>query len=276
MQVNNDTIEVKSALWQKLLILSISLLICGTGVVAWLVPFSPVLRTNSRTGLVTPISPTESVLTILMGTGLFTFGFSLAWAVFKYSIRANSEGIRQTNGFFSQSVRWSDVARYYLELNRRYYSERRCHIEPVMLDAEGKIIFQGFAHIFVSTTKIIQKRRELWQFVESQLAGKKSEPDPESDPKVLAQQSMNIDWSKKSPMWKIGRIFALVLYALFWLSLAMVPAYYIAVNDLKVSTPWGYLPTMTMFLGPLLFPLIQLEIRKRKIAKEFKARDMTK
>ena len=67
----------------------------------------------------------------------------------------------------------------------------------------------AFAHILVSTQKILEQRRELWRFVEAQLEGKKIEapaPTPKVTAKTLAVKSLEVDWSKKSLRWKIARV----------------------------------------------------------------------
>lgn len=275
--MNNSYREIKSALWQKLFIFPISLLICGSGVVTCLAPFVPVLHTNPQTGQVDALNTTEIIMAVVIGVFMSIFGFAVFWAVIKYSIRADTEGIRQTNGFFTQYVRWSDVAHYYREPNRRYHNERRLHVEPVMLNSESVIIFRGFAHILVSTRKIIEQRRELWQFVETQLEGKKIDaPSADLDPEVLASRSLEVNWSEKSTLWKVGRLLALACYGLFWLSVSLLPMYYIVTNNLTVPKPWGSFIALPMFLGPLLPHLIWLHFKKRKIAKELKMRDVAK
>lgn len=267
-------LEVKSAFWQKLFILPISLLFCGMGVASCLVPFVPALHTNSRTGQVNPLTALDVVMAPALGLLMFAGGFCLWWTVIKYSICADNEGITQTNGFFSQSVRWADVASYYMEPNRRFHSESRLHVEPVLLDANGKIIFRGFAHLLVSTRKIVAQRRELWQFVEAQLNGKKVDaPSRELTPEIIAARSLEVNWKEKSLLWKLARITALILYGVFWFSLSMVPIYYVVSRDISAPKPWGVLLLLPMFFGPLLPHIIWLQFKKRRIAKELKMQE---
>lgn len=209
----------------------------------------------------------------MLGVIFCAIGFGLWWPVMKYSIRADCDGISQTNGLFHQSVRWSEVACYYMEPNQRYYGERRLHIEPVMFSADGAIIFRGFAHLLVSTRKIIEQRRALWQFVEAQLVDKKIEaPAAGLDATAIAWKSLEVNWSEKRLTWKIARIVGLVCYALFSLAASMLPLYYIVSRNLTISKPWGLLITLPMFFGPLLPHMIWVQIKKRKIAKEMKQR----
>ena len=263
--MDKSFVEAKSATWQKVFISLISLPLVGVGVACWLSPFVPVFQ-----------GPQPSLLeALVLGSFFVVGGFGVWWPVMKYSIRADNEGITQTNGFFRQSVRWIDVTCYYMEPNRRFHKERWLHIEPVMFNKDGAIIFRGFAHILVSTRKIIEQRRELWQFVEAQLEGKKIEvPSPNLDPEVLARRTLEVNWSKKTVLWKIGRVVGLVCYALFWLAVSMAPIYYVLVNNITLPKPWGAFMVLPMFLGPLLPHIIWLKVKKRKIAKELKMRVM--
>lgn len=262
--------EVKSALWQKLFMLPISLLFCGVGVACMVTPFVPSLSTP-RGSPVIPSGPADFVLAALLGLFMLAFGFGLWWPVVKYSIRADEEGIIQTNGFFQQSVRWTEVATYYMANNPRHHKERRLHVEPVMLNAEGIVVFQGFAHLLVSTRKILEQRRELWRFVEAQLEGKKVEPPaPKVTAKTLAVKSLEVDWSKKSLRWKIVRFLSLTLYALFWLSLSLGPSYYFGVVRNEKIPGWAALMMFVLMWGPLLPHLIWIQWKRRQIAKTMK------
>ena len=185
----------------------------------------------------------------------------------RYSIRADCEGIAQFNGFFRQSVSWSQVESYYLDFNPRFHAERRYHIEPILLNARGEIVFQGFAHVLKSTNKIIEQRRELWRFVEAQLEGKRVETPVKIDPRMMAIRSFDFDWSKKSWGWKIARIGAAFCYVLIGMSVALFPLYYVVNNNIRFG---GYevLLAMLVFFVPLIPHLIWIEIRKRKIKRE--------
>lgn len=269
--------EIRSALWQKLFILPIAFLFGACGLGALVVPFVPAMHTTVRSGRVMPVSPPEIVLCLVMGIGFLMSGYLLLRAVFSYSIRADEEGIYQTNGLFRQSVRWNEVAAYYEEPNRRYYKERRMHIEPVLLNADGDIIFQSYAHLLVSTRPIIEQRRALWSYVESQLAGKEiEEPKIELDPQVLAARELATKWPAKSTAAKIVRIFALVLYICFWFGLGAVPLYYSLAHHIEIPELWGFVLLVIMFCGPLLPHVIWLEWRKRQIARQLKAKGLVK
>jgi len=213
---------------------------------------------------------------VVMGAYLVGGGFGICWPVMRYSIRADHAGISQTNGFFRQSVRWSDVAAYYVQPNTRYYKERQLHLEPVMLNAQGAIVFHGFAHLLVSTKNIIQQRRELWQFVETQLKGKRIEaPAPTLDLTALAWKSLKVNWSDKTLWWKMARVVGLISYALFWLGLTMIPVYYMVTHNITIAKPWGSFLILPMCIGPFLPHIIWLSIKKRKIAKELEGHERT-
>jgi hypothetical protein len=261
--------EIKSALWQKLFMLPISLLFCAVGIAAFVSPFVPAMHTTSRTGQVIPPTISDLIIAPVLGLFMLALGGSLWWAVVKYSIRADNEGITQTNGFFRQSVRWADVAAYYVATNPRHHKEQRLHVEPIMLSAEGKIVFQGFAHLLVSTQKTLEQRRQLWRFVEAQLKGKKvhpPSPTPKATARTLAIKSLEVDWAKKSSWWKVARILALLLYGLFWTGILMGPIYYMVVHNIKPPR-WTLILLAPMFYAPLLPHLMWLKWKERQIAK---------
>jgi len=246
--MNDSCVEIKSALWQKIFITLLVLPFEAFGVV---------------TCFQTPLHAGEIAILFCWFLGWF----APWWAVMRYSLRADQISINQTNGFFHQSIRWSDVAAYYEEPNRRYHRQRWQHVEPVMLDVKGKIIFQGFAHILVTSQKDIERRREFWQFVKEQLQDKPlKEPPPDLD--KLARESMEADWAEKSLRWKIGRIFTLGIYILFWLCLGMGPIYYLVANSISVPIYVGNLLAFITFGGPALHAVNLIKLRKRKIAEE--------
>jgi len=267
--MDKEFAEIKSALWQKIFASVVTLPFFGIGLLGWAALFVPSLRAG-----VPLLEPP------ILGSLLLALGFGFWWPIMRYSIRADKQGIYQTNGFFHQSVQWSDVAAYYVQVNDRYHKERRFHVEPILLDAQGKIIFRGFAHILVSTRKIIERRRELWDFVAEQLEGKQSEPpSPESNPETLAIRSLEVDWKKKTWRWKIARAVLLLLYAAFWLAIGQYPAYYVVTRSTGIAQPLIYLlliwATFSMSLGPLLPYIIRMHFKKRKIAREMKRQSPT-
>lgn len=257
IQINKSTflmdkyfVEIKSALWQKIFITLLVFPLEAFGIAAF---FQRPLRVGE----------------IAMLLCWFLGWFAPWWAVMRYSIRTDQTGISQTNGFFRQSIRWDDVVAYYVEPNRRYYGQSKQYVEPVMLDAQRKIIFQGFAPILVSTQKEIEHRREFWRFVEDQLQDKHHQ-EPPPDLHQLALKSLEINWAEKSFSWKIGRIAALVIYAVFWLCLGMGPVYYLVVNGITAPKYIGAFVAFIPFAGPGLHAVILIELRKRKIAEELK------
>ena len=265
------SVEIKSALWQKIFAAVVFLPFVGAGVACWLSPFVPIFAGEAP-------SVWEAAF---YGTIVFAFGFVFLWTILRYSLRADAQGIHQSNGFFQQSVRWEEVAHYYVEPNPRFHKERRLHIEPVLFDRDNQIIFRGFAHILVSTRKILEQRRLFWEFVEAQLAGKKIEaphPDINFTPEVLARRSLEVDWKTKTVSWKIARVIGLVVYALFWVAMTMAPAYYSVTHNIghdnSGSKFWLLLLSLfSMTLGPLLPYFIRLQIKKRKISRDWEKRD---
>jgi hypothetical protein len=72
---------------------------------------------------------------------LFALGFGPLWATMRYQIRADENGISQTNGFFRQPATWSEVQSYYVAVNPRFHKGRHRYVEPFLLNAHGDIIF---------------------------------------------------------------------------------------------------------------------------------------
>jgi hypothetical protein len=70
-------VEVKSALWQKLFVLPISLLFSGVGIASLLSPFIPTFHTTPRTGQVTPMGTSDIVKAIVLG--LFMLVLAPVW-----------------------------------------------------------------------------------------------------------------------------------------------------------------------------------------------------
>lgn len=256
-------VEVKSALWQKIFASVVALPFIGAGLVCWISPWVPTFSG--------PAPHPALAFAVGLALGGFFFCF-LWWPVMRYRIRADSEGLEQFNGFFRQSVRWSQVESYYLEQNSRFYAERHHYVEPVLLDANGAIIFRGFAHILKSTRAILQERHDLWQFVEAQLAGKRMETPFKPDVTKLAVESLNFDWSKKGWAWKTARLFALVCYVLIGMAVGLLPSYYVVSNDIHPST-LGVLLIMLALFVPLIPHLIWFEFKKRRIRRELEEHD---
>ncbi|BCM92092.1 hypothetical protein IAD21_03971 [Abditibacteriota bacterium] len=255
----NSGVEVRSVLWQKLFVFVLVFPCFVVGCLCWLAPFVPSLMADAP----------SSLSTFLLGAVYIAAGFGLWWPVMRYSIRADEKGITQTNGFFSQTVLWGEVEYYYLERNKRHHTDR--HVEPVMFDAQGKKVFRGFAHLLVSTPPIVKQRRALWQFVESQLEGKKREtPRPELTPEVLADRALYVDWSQKRWQWKVRRILFLVAYSSMWCCSWMSLIFYL--DDKSNSNDWTLLLMLILLVGAPFPFAVWSKFKKRKILRDMKER----
>jgi hypothetical protein len=187
--------------------------------------------------------PSDVLPAGITGFIVLAAGFLLWWPVMRLFIRADEEGITQTTGLFRQSVRWDDVAYYYPEMNRKNDQKQRWHTKPVLLDANGKIIFRDRAYVQASTQKTLRQRAELWEFAEAHLQGKRIDlPSPDLNPKALAWKSLSVNWSEKSRVWVIGRMFALLLYAMC----LYVPAF--SFSFISTILARSYRPIMSPFL----------------------------
>lgn len=103
---------------------------------------------------------------------LLAFSLYWWWRTENYLLVATAESLTQRAGFFAKMVKWQDVAFYQLELLR---GTRERKIEPVLYNCHGKVILRPIAPTFVGTRRMDEERAAFWQFVETQLPGKKSE-----------------------------------------------------------------------------------------------------
>ena len=250
--MQGQCVEVKSALWQKIFIVAL----CGpfllVGLLCLVGSVFPHFGPLAASG-----SVSERLSALFCGAILTAAAFAMLRAVLCYRICADSEGIVQTNGFHRQAAKWREVDAYYVAINERFQNDRKYHVEPVMLDAEGAVVFQGFAHLLVSNRAILHQRQKLWQFVETRLEGKRVDaPLPGSkrnlDFMEFIQSATEVDWSKKSRRWKVRRVLALTTFIGLWMSLIFGTLYYLLVNSIKV--PELAVPGVfaLLFLGPLL------------------------
>lgn len=129
--MDNTGIEVKSALWQKVFASLVFLPFLGIGVVCWLSSWVPILVGQ----------PPHWSIAFVLGAVIFVIGFGFWWTVMRYSVRADSEGIRQSNGFFHQAVRWEEVTHYYMETGQSCRDVNGNLAKPIMLNAQARSFF---------------------------------------------------------------------------------------------------------------------------------------
>lgn len=275
MATTPTSMEIKSALWQKIFAFALACFFGYAGVFLLVMTFVPSLPKTANAPMVPP-SPIEQFLGVLIGLALLISGFLLWWTVHKYSIKADEQGITQTNGFFHQTVRWDNVTSYYLALNRRHYNRSSSYIEPFLLGPNGELLFQSFADLLVSSERGLEQRRQFWRFVESHLEGKKIEAAARQfTPDEIAAKSLETDWVQKSPSWKIRRLVALTLYCLFWAALTFGPLYYYIVA--LATQPPKWLPALfpLSLFGPLIPHLIWIQWKRWQITKSIKQNNST-
>ncbi len=263
--MNKTVIEVKSSIWQKVFGSLMAFPVIAAGVACWLSPFIHIFDGKN-----------SSLLGAIIA-GIIYVGGSLYfwWQMMCFSICADETGIRQTNGFYRQTVLWADVAYYYME-NKATFAEKKPHLEPLLFSEKGKVLFRGIGYNQNLTQKANTQRNELWQFVETQLQGKKIDaPLDNLNPDALAWKSIEVDWSNKSWLWKAGRATALFLYAIFWFILFVIPLYYVVIHNLKLPE-FYVLFFMLPWIGPVVPHLIWHQFKKRKIAKEIEVQNAPK
>lgn len=168
MENESEFVEIKSSIGQKLLITMLFLFMgCYVGVGFMLAPILP-----EFVGAADDIAKGSALTKITVfvgGAAFFLFFFYLWWVTTFYFLRADSHGISTKNGFSNNFVRWQDVASYTMETNPKWYKERRRHVEPVLRNAKGEVIFRAPAHILTSSKGVFQSRSRFWQFVQKQL-----------------------------------------------------------------------------------------------------------
>jgi hypothetical protein len=235
----------------------------AVGIACWLSPFMNIFEGGKPSLLGAFIAGI-----IYMGAA-----FCFWWQSIRFAIRADETGVKQTNGFCRQTVFWSDVAYYYME-NKATSVRTGPHSEPLLFNSKGKVVFRGYGYNLNLSQKIIQQRNELWQFIETQLHGKKIDaPSINLDPSTLAWKSIEVDWTNKSWLWKIGRAIALFLYAILWFCFFAIPLYYVTSHNLKLPEYYT-IYFMLPWICPALPHLIWHHFKKREIEKEIEAQNV--
>ena len=214
--------------------------------------------------------------------GWLGFGRSLScarffsyWPTAKWRIFADRKNIRCHNGFRLKTVRWDEVASYYLE---RHHPHERSRSQLIFFNARHEILLQ-IPIAGNSTPQALGQWSELWQFVDGQLDGKKIDaPYISFEPAEMVARSLDVDWKSKTVAWKIARMVGLVCYALFWCSISMalmfaVSVYYPAKPLSGVGSVLMLLAMCSMFWGPMLPYVVYIKVKQRKIAREWKTRD---
>ena len=256
-------VKITNPLWQKIAISLFAVSLVVLALVSWLSPFVPVFA-----GKQFDIWEAAFCGTLFLATGV-----GLWRQVMCCAIRADQHDITQNTGFRCQPVRWVEVAAYYLEPNATEAS-RQSFVGPILLDDNGKVLLRVSTQHFASSKATSAQRQELWQLVAAQLPGKKVEaPFVDFDPNVLAQRDMEIAWQTKSVKWKIARGLFVVFFTLFWFAVFWSPIFYFVSHDIKLSGLAAIIVPPLMMLGPLLPWYVLAHIKKRKIAREWEARD---
>ncbi|BDI30605.1 hypothetical protein CCAX7_26560 [Capsulimonas corticalis] len=88
-------------------------------------------------------------------------GFYIWWGTVRFLIIANEAGITATNGFWTWRVLWKDMHSYRIE-NLGIKEERW---EPVILDADRRVLLKPFICPFFSTRSGDEERARFWQYV---------------------------------------------------------------------------------------------------------------
>lgn len=263
--MDNTSVEIRSPRWLKIFMGIFAVPCFCVAVLSLLSLFMPVFEGK----------PPTVAQSLFLGVGYFVFGAFLWWPVRRFVIRADENGLLHNSGFFATKVRWSEVASYYSEQSQQ--TSGRFHL--IFLDAQHKILLQVPAGNRNMDQRAIEQWRELTQFVDSQLAGKKVEaPYVSYEPEAMAARSFEVDWKTKTLGWKIARMIGLFAYAAFWcgvsLSLMLYTSLHYPGKPQSGMGLWlGLAAIFSMSVGPLLPHIVWIQIKKRKIAREWEARD---
>ncbi|RYG66585.1 hypothetical protein EON80_15135 [bacterium] len=260
--------EIKSALWQKIFVFPLGLVFCGGGIVCAISPYFASLSATANGPIKAPI-PIDFVISAILGVLLIVAGFALWWTVAKYSIRADDQGIEQSNGFRSQAVKWDAVDAYYYSNHPREVREQKRFREPIMVGTDGTVRFKKLGHLLVFGSKELAQQKKFWEYCEARLVGKKVEaPEPDFKPTEIAIQSLDFDPKQKSPRWMAGRIFLLLFYGAIWSAFLFVPAAYYSLHpEVRPANDFPIFLLLGLF-GPLIPHLIWIQWKAWKIRRD--------
>lgn len=90
------------------------------------------------------------------------YAFYLWRATMSLCIRADEDGIHQTNGWQKQFVRWHEIALYTMENVGSY---RDCLMEPVLRGADRRIVLRPMISAIIHDSAIKTARAEFWLHV---------------------------------------------------------------------------------------------------------------
>lgn len=265
--MDNTSVEIRSPRAARIIGTVFSVPCFCIAVLCCLSPFVPVFEGEAPGWLAA----------FALGAAYFVFGAFIYWPTAKWMLRTDKEGIVYHTGFKCKPVRWSEVAAYYTGPGQQ--PDRHFYFQLVLLDAQNKILLKIGVSNQKMTPQYIKQWRELSQFVDAQLDGKKVDaPFVSYEPEAIAVRSIEVNWKSKTLRWKIARVVGLACYALFWCGISMALLWYVTLNypgkpQSGMGLWLGLAAIFSMFAGPLLPYLVWLQIKKRKIAREWEARD---
>lgn len=190
-----EAIEIRSALWQKIFVAPLILLFCGMGVIGAIGGLYPQLLESRPHKL--PDVWTRAFMGLIGGPLMFGLGLQLCPPWF-YRLRADELGLTESLGWKETRVFWSDVDSFTMEPNSNQHGEARRHVEPVLCDAAGAILFRPASTVVACDEATLEKRRAFWEFMQARLAGKQKPWEP--PPPVPSI------YDGKSTAWKIKRV----------------------------------------------------------------------
>ena len=263
--MDKSSVEIRNPRCLKIIMGFFSALwFCG-GIVCWLSLFVPVFEGR----------PPTWFEAFGLGTACFAYAGFFWWPTAKSGVRADVDGIVYHTGFKHKMVRWNEVASYYDEGNEQPHGRLRL----VFLNAQNEVLLQIPGSRNDALAQSSASLGELRQFVAAQLIGKKADaPFVSYEPEVMAARSLEVDWKSKTLLWKIARMVGLVAYAAFWCGVGMallfaVSSYYPGKPQSGMGMFLTLLSMLTMIYGPALPYIVWLKVKKRKIAREWEARD---
>ena len=80
---------------------------------------------------------------------------------------------------------------------------------------------------------------------------------------------------RKRTLWGIKRTAVLMGYVLYGFTLTMGTIYYLVISNITIPRPWGMLLIGLIFLGPWVPPLMWINAKKKKVAKELEKQQTT-
>lgn len=152
--------EIHGGLWQKIYAVAVFSILGGLSIATWLSYIFP--RVFHATHWLGCHTLQEKILHLACPLIPLAVGFYLLLTTMKYRSYINSEVVGQTNGFRHSFVEWNRINHYTME---RIPMRWESLIEPVLRDADGKILMKPMAPVVEHSSTGKEQRARFWRCI---------------------------------------------------------------------------------------------------------------